>query len=855
MAEPTYTVFVRVPMPRGDFVDPPPVNWDSNKDEALWKILSGAAKTEIDWTEIADRFEVTVDFLLQQVAYLTERHASQVRAQVRKATAAVRGSTAPSPIPGGDSAGPGHQRAPSALSIRRDSPVPRNEVGSGTGTPLNASIRPVVSRDYSTNTTVLRDMAGGSASPRIGVGMAARTGDQRRRLTSLPISSVPAKSPERAAQPEPEPDERSPSPGPAEDSSATSSEDESSPAQSRIIRRPPRFQQNDGGPSYEDDDDEESEPAFQPYTAPSNKTSAQDLGSTLKGDGRGSGKRPPRNIGKDAIHQSQTSDSSASSAAMVQKPDKSREQRAPGPLSPRRTAELAGRSPGSKSRGYSREGSDGTPSMGSSFSDLEDASVTQSALEEALASHMNHGAGSRFSISQAFRSRYNPSSNHASRIMFRRRWSSLPKDASFPSDLAGLGYFVNNQDEIRSIENPDYYHQFFINKNMRINERQRFNFNAAMEKIIHERLEKEGLVKLPFRGNHTDTEKHCPIFVTPDISKSSRIVIVFGEPVQDLGFLAGRVASGPGGLVQGSMISVVQALAKQTSSLDDSRSPGVVLANMGQRHWWPEEKRALTVAASGDVPLPSLVHLGRRYVQELNEIPGSESPLAHMTSIFESIVASNKDAKIDMIVIGESCEVALNFFENKKNWANWGNRLGGMLFLGTVYSIEKLTNENLKDFLAQRTRGYLISDEALETPLAMPRGNPSLSIEPLGCPCFSAGEPHYIELIAIRALKPALAFLQNVALTPDFVNPDMAVAERCPTDFTNEDWSQLPDDNRPSVTTQDAEETKRQIKEMRRFKEFEETGRAPEWDADSDDDVEEAPRNLGKANWREGEDW
>ncbi|KAM5358333.1 hypothetical protein ACJZ2D_015374 [Fusarium nematophilum] len=411
MAEPTYTVFVRVPMARGDFVDPPPVNWDSNKDEALWKILSGAAKTEIDWNEVADRFDVPVDFLLQQVAYLTERHASQVRAQVRKATAAVRGSAAPSPIPGGDSSGPGHQRAPSGLSIRRDSPMPRNEMGSGTGTPLNASIRPVVSRNPSTNTTVLRDMAGGSASPRPGITIATRTGDQRRRLSSLPISSN-AKSPERVAQGGPSPDDRSPSsPGPAEDSSTMSSEDESSPAQSRIIRRPPRFQQNDGGTPYDDDDDDESEPAFQPYTAPSNQTSAQDLGSTLRGDGRSPGKRFPR---KDAIHQSHTSDSSASSAAMIQKPAKSREsreQRAPGPLSPRRTAELAGRSPGSKSKGYSREGSDGTPSMGSSFSDLDDASVTQSALEEALASHMNRGAGSRFSISQAFRSRYTPSSN------------------------------------------------------------------------------------------------------------------------------------------------------------------------------------------------------------------------------------------------------------------------------------------------------------------------------------------------------------------------------------------------------------------------------------------------------------
>ncbi|KAI4204188.1 MAG: hypothetical protein LQ350_001379 [Teloschistes chrysophthalmus] len=59
-----------------------------------------------------------------------------------------------------------------------------------------------------------------------------------------------------------------------------------------------------------------------------------------------------------------------------------------------------------------KEGSEGTPSMGSSFSDLDDASVTQSALEEALlAQEMEKvgggGVASRMStISQALRSRY-----------------------------------------------------------------------------------------------------------------------------------------------------------------------------------------------------------------------------------------------------------------------------------------------------------------------------------------------------------------------------------------------------------------------------------------------------------------
>jgi hypothetical protein len=62
-SEPSYTVFIRLPFPRGDFVDPPSVSaplylqtmltfqveWDAAKDKALWKILSKASKnSDID---------------------------------------------------------------------------------------------------------------------------------------------------------------------------------------------------------------------------------------------------------------------------------------------------------------------------------------------------------------------------------------------------------------------------------------------------------------------------------------------------------------------------------------------------------------------------------------------------------------------------------------------------------------------------------------------------------------------------------------------------------------------------------------------------------------------------------------
>lgn len=97
-----------------------------------------------------------------------------------------------------------------------------------------------------------------------------------------------------------------------------------------------------------------------PFSADAN----HDPSATLRGEPVGIAKRTH---GYKKTDISQTSDSSASSTAPSTKPVASLRRHGPGPLSPRRTAELAGRSP----RGKGREGSEGSPSMGSSFSDLD----------------------------------------------------------------------------------------------------------------------------------------------------------------------------------------------------------------------------------------------------------------------------------------------------------------------------------------------------------------------------------------------------------------------------------------------------------------------------------------------------
>ena len=188
-----------------------------------------------------------------------------------------------------------------------------------------------------------------------------------------------------------------------------------------------------------DEDDEDSTP-FLPFASAGSKSNSKsfqphDPSATLRGELVSSHQtqRPTahrrttseRVTPKPFLVQPQILTSSASSAssgphtvdAKRDRPTDAQTQnsqaRLHGPLSHRQAAALEAAGLSRRRQGHGKEGSDGTPSMGSSFSDLDDASVTQSALEEALLSNMQHnGSGngsvaSRMSgISQALRSRY-----------------------------------------------------------------------------------------------------------------------------------------------------------------------------------------------------------------------------------------------------------------------------------------------------------------------------------------------------------------------------------------------------------------------------------------------------------------
>ncbi|KAF4163990.1 hypothetical protein CNMCM6936_000091 [Aspergillus lentulus] len=382
------------------------VEWSAAKDQALWDILSRPAKgDDIDWKALADSFDVTLQFLLQQAAWLYDRQLSQVRAQMRKV--GTTHSTSPSPAPGsmtGSAALGGQQpkgisgagqRAPSRLVSQPKDALPQRSPRRTSSTSTINQIK--CQKEMSRNETPPADTKD-----------TRREGYGRRPSINRKEQAVQALL------------QKSPT---LEEEDLSSSESESdSDGDGMLSRTGPRFKRfgklSTHRPGLRDDEEDEDEsPAFLPLARESEEArrapSRQDLNATLRLEAEHAAAQRKRLTEQESITRkpitAEPSTSSVSSGPTdpLRQGDGGRAlHQSGGAFGPQRTAEPARPSP-RRSIASGKDASD-TPSMGSSFSDLDDASVTQSALEEALMSNMQHGGmASRMStISQALRSRY-----------------------------------------------------------------------------------------------------------------------------------------------------------------------------------------------------------------------------------------------------------------------------------------------------------------------------------------------------------------------------------------------------------------------------------------------------------------
>ena len=292
--------------------------------------------------------------------------------------------------------GSGGTRVPSSLSNRpKERTTSTGEEGSDS---RSAAKRYTLSRNTST-TTVTQSRNIPSPAPKSPV---ERQPSFAQRRQSREAHRSAEASPKQGRPPT----EKASSPSAiASDSSSSSESGAPHPmVRSRAFARRPRYSAAKAPPNILSDAEEEDEEAspFLPLssTRPKTPPPVGDPGATV----RITQKTPPSRrptagpSNKDRLDPHLVKQPVHSSSSSAQSQPQSHR-----PVSQTRLSTLS-----PKQRRAAKEGSDGTPSMGSSFSDLDDASITQSALEEALANEMTHGGvASRMStISQALKSRY-----------------------------------------------------------------------------------------------------------------------------------------------------------------------------------------------------------------------------------------------------------------------------------------------------------------------------------------------------------------------------------------------------------------------------------------------------------------
>ncbi|KAJ5608909.1 hypothetical protein N7528_009476 [Penicillium herquei] len=354
--------------------------------------------------------------------------------------------------------------------------------------------------------------------------------------------------------------------------------------------------------------------------------------------------------------------------------------------------------------------------------------------------------------------------------MYVYRNDDLPPDPTFPVDLNGLGYFLNNRDQIRQIDNPEEGYKYKVNRNDRFNIKHREAINECIRPMVMERLKNAGMevLHLPLCSAPNDTT--VPILVSKDIANKSRIIVFCGEPSQDLGIWAYR--SIHEGINHGSAVNLTKAVLGEKMDND----VGLIIANTGQLIWHCASERAVTQQTWLASPRP-YGNWGQPTMSWRNKIPHNNDWTQHVQYVFKKVLwpyVNGKKTRIDIIGMSEGGLAALKYLQ--ADWHVWQPYISGIclgdpqqttyadLDMGTIGDPLSFTS-----FIASRCRAYVLSSEPLGTTQAGYRLH--------GCNCYSSGESLNSECIIPAAWKDMLQWLDTLYKDPEHSEHVMLCAD------------------------------------------------------------------------------
>ncbi|CAL5870293.1 uncharacterized protein PFLUO_LOCUS4528 [Penicillium psychrofluorescens] len=351
--------------------------------------------------------------------------------------------------------------------------------------------------------------------------------------------------------------------------------------------------------------------------------------------------------------------------------------------------------------------------------------------------------------------------------MFVYQLCDLPADPVFPADLEKLGYFVTENDQIRMISNPEEAFLYKINRNERWNELQKEAMNECIRRIVLDRLHKLGLETWRLPLSASPREAHVPILVSNNLPTASRIIVIFGEPSQDLGIWAYRTV-GADSINAGSAVGFARAALNKNTAL--------VLANTGQLIWHCGSGRAVAQPTWLSLPRSSAC-AGQPTMSYRNKIPGNSDWPEHVNHVFDTVLAprvwcNGTEPRIDVVGVSEGGLAAFQYL--KANWVKWRTHISAMSLAEPLHSSYDLEEDDLTDpasfaaFMSSRCRGYMLSDK--------PVGDRVAGYRDHGCNCYSSGEALNAECIMPMAWRHMLDWLDLTQADRNYAEQVMILA-------------------------------------------------------------------------------
>jgi hypothetical protein len=209
--------------------------------------------------------------------------------------------------------------------------------------------------------------------------------------------------------------------------------------------------------------------------------------------------------------------------------------------------------------------------------------------------------------------------------------------------------------------------------------------------MLHDRFLSSSLTITRLPINASPSDPHVPILTSSNFSAAKRIILYFGEAVQDLGIFAYRT-TGQENNAAGSALNFVHSIQASKDS------PGIVIANMGQLIWYRRGERAVTQQTWNALPRKTAVSGPMRIDDKKNRVPGNEDMAAHVQSVFEAVGRlARKDAAIDVIGLSDGAWKVVAYLQ--ANWETWKSRVDAIA-IGTssAYPGYQLWHENFAEF-------------------------------------------------------------------------------------------------------------------------------------------------------------